>query len=115
MRATLLVVLAGRQVAVLVPTTVLAQQHLETFRARFAEYPVVVEMVSRFRSAAENKDTLARLAEGRVDVVIGTHRLLQKDAAFKELGLLVVDEEHRFGVRAKERIRQLRPTIDVLT
>jgi transcription-repair coupling factor (superfamily II helicase) len=115
MRATLLVVLAGRQVAVLVPTTVLAQQHLETFRARFAEYPVVVEMVSRFRSATENKDTLARLAEGRVDVVIGTHRLLQKDAAFKELGLLVVDEEHRFGVRAKERIRQLRPTIDVLT
>jgi transcription-repair coupling factor (superfamily II helicase) len=115
MRATLLVVLAGRQVAVLVPTTVLAQQHLETFRARFAGYPIVVEMVSRFRSAAENKATLARLAEGKVDVVIGTHRLLQKDVAFERLGLLVVDEEHRFGVRAKERIRQLRPTIDVLT
>ncbi len=115
MRAALLAVLGGRQVAVLVPTTVLAQQHLETFRARFVGYPVVVEMVSRFRSAAENRATLAALAEGKVDVVIGTHRLLQKDATFKQLGLLIVDEEHRFGVRAKERIRQLRPTIDVLT
>jgi transcription-repair coupling factor (superfamily II helicase) len=115
MRATLLAVLGGRQVAVLVPTTVLAQQHLETFRARFAGCPVVIEMVSRFRSPAENRATLARVAEGQVDVVIGTHRLLQNDAAFKRLGLLVVDEEHRFGVRAKERIRQLRPTIDVLT
>jgi transcription-repair coupling factor (superfamily II helicase) len=115
LRAAWAVVLGGKQVAVLVPTTVLAQQHLETFRARFAGYPVTVDMVSRFRSAAENRETLARLADGRIDVVVGTHRLLQKDVVFQKLGLLVVDEEHRFGVRAKERIRQLRPTVDVLT
>jgi transcription-repair coupling factor (superfamily II helicase) len=115
MRAAWAAVLAGKQVAVLVPTTVLAQQHLETFRGRFAGYPVTVDMVSRFRSTAENRETLQRLADGRVDVVVGTHRLLQKDVVFRQLGLLVVDEEHRFGVRAKERIRQLRPTVDVLT
>jgi transcription-repair coupling factor (superfamily II helicase) len=115
MRAAWVVVLGGRQVAVLVPTTVLAQQHLETFRARFHGYPVTVEMVSRFRSAAENRETLRRLEKGEVDVLIGTHRLLQPDVAFRQLGLLVVDEEHRFGVRAKERIRALRPTVDVLT
>jgi transcription-repair coupling factor (superfamily II helicase) len=115
MRAAWVAVLGGKQVAVLVPTTILAQQHLETFRARFAGHPVSVEMLSRFRSAAENKETLARLAAGRLDVVIGTHRLLQKDVVFRSLGLLVVDEEHRFGVKAKERIRGLRPTVDVLT
>jgi transcription-repair coupling factor (superfamily II helicase) len=115
MRAAWLVVLAGKQVAVLVPTTVLAQQHLETFRARFQGYPIAIEMLSRFRSPAENRETLRRLADGRVDVVIGTHRLLQKDVVFRQLGLLIVDEEHRFGVRAKERIRALRPTVDVLT
>jgi transcription-repair coupling factor (superfamily II helicase) len=115
MRAAWLVVLGGRQVAVLVPTTVLAQQHLETFRTRFQGYPVAIDMLSRFRSPAENRETLRRLAEGRLDIVIGTHRLLQKDVAFRRLGLLVVDEEHRFGVRAKERIRQLRPGVDVLT
>jgi transcription-repair coupling factor (superfamily II helicase) len=115
MRAAFLAVSAGKQVAVLVPTTVLAQQHLETLRARFQGAPIVIEMLSRFRSTAENRDTLARLADGRVDVVVGTHRLLQPDVVFKRLGLLVVDEEHRFGVRAKERIRALRPTVDVLT
>ncbi len=115
MRAGFLAVLAGKQVAVLVPTTVLAQQHLETFRARFQGYPVTIDMVSRFRSAAENRETIAKLAAGQLDVVIGTHRLLQKDVAFKQLGLLVVDEEHRFGVKDKERIRQLRATVDLLT
>ncbi|MCW5890676.1 MAG: transcription-repair coupling factor [bacterium] len=115
MRATFLAVLAGKQVAVLVPTTILAQQHAESFARRFQGYPINVEMVSRFRSAAENKAVLARAAEGRVDVVVGTHRLLQKDVTWKDLGLLVVDEEHRFGVKDKERIRAMRSTVDVLT
>jgi transcription-repair coupling factor (superfamily II helicase) len=115
MRAAFLAVLGGKQVAVLVPTTILAQQHMETFQARLQGYPIVVEMLSRFRSAAENKETVAGLASGRVDVVIGTHRLLQKDIAFRELGLLIVDEEHRFGVKDKERIRALRTSVDVLT
>jgi transcription-repair coupling factor (superfamily II helicase) len=115
MRAAFLAVLGGKQVAVLVPTTILAQQHMETFLARFQGYPVTIEMLSRFRTAAENKETVAGLASGRIDVVIGTHRLLQKDIQFRELGLLVVDEEHRFGVKDKERIRALRATVDVLT
>jgi transcription-repair coupling factor (superfamily II helicase) len=115
MRAAFLAVLAGKQVAVLVPTTILAQQHLETFRARFEGHPVSIGMLSRFRTAAENRETLGRLESGRLDVVIGTHRLLQKDVKFRELGLLVVDEEHRFGVRDKERIRALRGGVDVLT
>src|SRR5438477_12194029 len=115
MRAAWVVVLGGKQVAILVPTTILAQQHLETFRARFAGYPVRAEMLSRFHSSAENRETLARVARGEVDIVIGTHRLLQEDVVFRQLGLLIVDEEHRFGVKAKERIRALRPTVDVLT
>ena len=115
LRAAWAVVLAGKQVAVLVPTTVLAQQHFETFRARFEGYPVMIETLSRFRSPVENRGVLHRLAAGQVDVVIGTHRLLQLDVEFRQLGLLIVDEEHRFGVRGKERIRKLRPTVDVLT
>jgi transcription-repair coupling factor (superfamily II helicase) len=115
MRAAFLAVLGGKQVAVLVPTTILAQQHLETFQRRFAGYPLNIEMLSRFRSVAENKEVVAGLESGRVDVVIGTHRLLQKDIQFRQLGLLVVDEEHRFGVKDKERIRALRATVDVLT
>ncbi len=115
MRAAFLTVLGGKQVAVLVPTTILAQQHLETFRARCEGYPVSVDMLSRFRTPAENRETLARLEQGRLDVVIGTHRLLQKDVTFRALGLLVVDEEHRFGVKDKERIRALRGGVDVLT
>jgi transcription-repair coupling factor (superfamily II helicase) len=115
LRAAFLAVLAGRQVAVLVPTTILAQQHLETFRKRFAGYPISVDMLSRFRTPAEHRATLKKLESGALDVVIGTQRLLQKDVVWKELGLLVVDEEHRFGVRDKERIRALRGVVDVLT
>jgi len=115
MRAALKVALDGRQVAMLVPTTILAQQHWTTFRERFAPYPVRVEMLSRFRSPREQKTVLAGLEAGTVDVVIGTHRLLSKDVAFRDLGLLVVDEEHRFGVSHKERLKQLRTTVHVLT
>ena len=115
MRAALKVALDGHQVAVLVPTTILAEQHWNTFRERFGPYPVRVEMLSRFRSAVQQKAVLAGLAAGTVDVVIGTHRLLSKDVAFKDLGLLIVDEEHRFGVGHKERLKQLRKTVHVLT
>ena len=114
-RAALKAVLAGKQVALLVPTTVLCQQHLNTFRERMAEYPIIIDMVSRFRSAKQNKEIIANLAEGRIDIVIGTHRLLSKDVHFQDLGLLVVDEEQRFGVRQKERIKQLRANVDILT
>jgi transcription-repair coupling factor (superfamily II helicase) len=115
MRAALKVALDGHQVAVLVPTTILAEQHWNTFRERFAPYPVRVDMLSRFRSPAQQKAVLAGLAAGTIDVVIGTHRLLSKDVAFKNLGLLVVDEEHRFGVAHKERLKQLRKSVHVLT
>ncbi len=115
LRAAFRAVMEGKQVAVLVPTTVLAQQHQETFARRFASYPVRIEMLSRFRSPREQKKVLEDLAKGTVDLVIGTHRLLQKDVAFKELGLLVVDEEHRFGVTHKEKIKRIRSNIDVLT
>ncbi len=114
-RAAFKAAVDGKQVAVLVPTTILAQQHFETFAERMAPFPVKVEVLSRFRSTAEQKDVLARLASGEVDIVIGTHRLLQKDVIFKHLGLLVIDEEQRFGVKHKERLKQLRETIDVLT
>lgn len=106
---------AGKQVAVLVPTTILAQQHFVTFKDRLHRYPVSIEVLSRFRSKAEQKDVLERLVAGKVDIVIGTHRLLSKDVQFKNLGLLIIDEEHRFGVGAKEKLRQLRVTIDTLT
>jgi len=115
MRAAMRAVLDGKQVAVLAPTTVLAFQHWKTFRKRFAPFPVKVEMVSRFRSVKETKAVLAALADGGVDVLIGTHRLLSKDVVFRDLGLLVVDEEQRFGVAAKERLKQLRTTVDCLT
>ncbi len=115
LRAAFKVVADGRQAAVLVPTTVLAQQHWNTFTERFAPFPARVELLSRFRSAKEQKAVVAGLKNGTVDVVIGTHRLLSKDVAFKDLGLLVVDEEHRFGVTHKERVKQLRASVDVLT
>ena len=115
LRAAFKAVLDSRQVAVLVPTTVLARQHLETFRQRFDEYPVVVEMLSRFRTPAEQKRILKRCAEGRVDILIGTHRLLQRDVRFKNLGLIIVDEEQRFGVTHKERLKKMRAEVDVLT
>ncbi|HEY7202670.1 MAG TPA: transcription-repair coupling factor [Methylomirabilota bacterium] len=115
LRAAFKAVADGRQVAVLVPTTVLAQQHYNTFLERFTPFPAKVELLSRFRSAKEQKAVVAGLATGAVDVVVGTHRLLSKDVQFKNLGLLVVDEEHRFGVSHKERIKQLRTAVDVLT
>jgi transcription-repair coupling factor (superfamily II helicase) len=115
LRAAFRSMMDGKQVAVLVPTTVLAQQHFQTFSRRFTPYPFRVEMLSRFRSRAEQKQTLEDLAKGKVDVVIGTHRLLQRDVAFKDLGLLVIDEEHRFGVRHKERLKHMRSNVDALT
>jgi transcription-repair coupling factor (superfamily II helicase) len=114
LRAAFKAVADGAQVAVLVPTTVLAQQHWSTFTDRFSAFPAKVELLSRFRSAAEQKTVIAGLSAGTVDVVIGTHRLLSKDVAFKNLGLLVVDEEHRFGVAHKEKIKALRAGVDVL-
>ena len=115
LRAAFKVAMEAKQVAVLVPTTVLALQHYQTFSARFASFPFRVEMLSRFRPAAENRQVLRALAEGQVDVAIGTHRLLQKDVQFQRLGLLVVDEEQRFGVAAKEALKKLRREVDVLT
>ena len=113
-RAAFKAVQDGRQVAVLVPTTILAQQHLLTFRERLADFPVRVEVLSRFRTAKEQKETLAALQRGQVDILIGTHRMLSKDVSFARLGLVVIDEEHRFGVAQKERIRQMTRLVDVL-
>jgi transcription-repair coupling factor (superfamily II helicase) len=113
-RAAFKAVQDGRQVAVLVPTTILAQQHLLTFRERLADFPVRTEVLSRFRTPKEQRDTLAAVARGQVDILIGTHRLLSKDVSFPHLGLVVIDEEHRFGVAQKERIRQMTRQVDVL-
>jgi transcription-repair coupling factor (superfamily II helicase) len=115
MRAAFKALADSKQVAVLAPTTVLAFQHLETFRRRFAAFPMRIELLSRFRSEKEQKKILEDLEAGKVDVVIGTHRLLSKDVKFQELGLLVVDEEQRFGVAHKERIKEMRKSVDVLT
>ena len=115
MRAAFKVVLDKKQVAVLAPTTILAQQHLNTFRERFRSWPVNVDMVSRFRTPAEQKETIRKVNEGKVDIIIGTHRLLSKDVQFSNLGLLVVDEEQRFGVKHKEQLKKLRASVDILT
>jgi len=115
MRAAFKAISDNKQVAVLAPTTVLAFQHFETFKQRFAPFPVAVEMASRFRSPKQVKEILQRVETGKVDILIGTHRLLSKDVKFADLGLLVVDEEQRFGVRHKERIKQMRTQVDVLT
>lgn len=115
MRAAFKAVMDGKQVAFLAPTTVLASQHLKTLKERFAAFPAKIDMVSRFRTKLEIKETLESLAAGRLDVIVGTHRLLSKDVQFKDLGLLVVDEEQRFGVAHKERIKQVRKRVDVLT
>ena len=115
LRAAFKAVTEGRQVALLAPTTVLAQQHWSTFAERFAPFPLRVELLSRFRSPKEQKAVVEGLSQGTVDVVIGTHRLLSKDVEFKNLGLLIVDEEHRFGVVHKERLKQLRKSVDALT
>ncbi len=115
LRAAFKAVQSGRQVAILVPTTVLAQQHLETFTDRLEPFPVAVEMLSRFRSDRQQKEIIVKIADGSVDIVIGTHRLLQKDVRFKDLGLVIIDEEHKFGVSHKERLKQLRTQVDVMT
>ncbi len=114
-RAAFKAVMAGRQVAVLVPTTILAMQHFSTFTKRFSDYPVGIDMISRFRTRAEMAGVKAKLAAGTLDIVIGTHALLAKDVSFKNLGLLVIDEEQRFGVRHKEQIKKIRTLVDVLT
>lgn len=115
MRAAFKAIDNGRQVAVLVPTTVLAEQHYRTFSQRLAEYPFVVDTISRFRSSAQQKQVLERLAAGGIDIIIGTHRLVSPDVKFKDLGLAIIDEEQRFGVEHKERLKKLRQTVDVLT
>ncbi|MBO6574611.1 MAG: transcription-repair coupling factor [Rhodothermales bacterium] len=114
-RAAFKAVQDGKQVAVLVPTTILAAQHERTFRKRLRQFPVRIEQLSRFKSSAEQKEVLGRLAEGKVDIIVGTHRLISKDVKFKDLGLLIVDEEQRFGVGAKEKLRELRVSVDTLT
>ncbi|MCH2070743.1 transcription-repair coupling factor [Acinetobacter pittii] len=115
MRAAFVAVQNGKQVAVLVPTTLLAQQHYESFKDRFADWPVRIEVLSRFGSNKTHTKNIEDLAEGKVDIVVGTHKLLQENVQFKDLGLMVVDEEHRFGVRDKERIKALRADVDMLT
>src|SRR5260370_10707157 len=114
-RAAFKAVQAGKQAVVLVPTTILAEQHGRTFRERLADYPVRIEVLSRFRNSKEMAALVQRIANGEVDIVIGTHRLLSPDVKFKDLGLLSVDEEHRFGVRHKERLKTLQLSVDVLT
>ncbi len=115
MRAAFLATQGGKQVVVLVPTTLLAQQHYQSFQDRFADTPVQVELISRFRSGKETNAILDKLERGAADIVIGTHKLLQKDIKFKNLGLLIIDEEHRFGVQQKERLKALRAQVDILT
>ncbi|WP_312954275.1 transcription-repair coupling factor [Pseudomonas songnenensis] len=115
MRAAFIAVHGGRQVGVLVPTTLLAQQHYNSFRDRFADWPVRVEVMSRFKSAKEVQNAIAELAEGKIDILIGTHKLLQDDVKFSNLGLVIIDEEHRFGVRQKEQLKALRSEVDILT
>lgn len=115
MRAAFVAVHSGKQVAVLVPTTLLAQQHYNSFRDRFADWPVKVEVMSRFKSAKEVEGAVQQLAEGKIDIIIGTHKLLQDDVRFKNLGLAIIDEEHRFGVRQKEQLKSLRSEVDILT
>lgn len=115
LRAAFIAVQNGYQVALLVPTTLLAQQHYQTFRDRFADWPVRVELLSRFRSGKEHNESLKGLQDGKVDIVIGTHKLLQSNVKYKRLGLVIIDEEHRFGVRQKEKIKALRSDVDILT
>ncbi len=115
MRAAFIAVQSGKQVAVLVPTTLLAQQHTETFKDRFADWPVNIDSISRFKSKKEQKAVIETMASGQIDIVIGTHTLIQDGLDFKNLGLLIIDEEHRFGVRQKEKLKSLRAEIDILT
>ncbi len=115
LRAAFKAVLDGKQVAILAPTTILVQQHYNTMKKRFAGFPVTCEMLSRFRTPKEQREIIAKLADGKIDVIVGTHRLLAKDVRFKDLGLLVIDEEHRFGVNHKETIKHMKTKVDVLT
>ena len=115
LRAAFRSAMEGKQVAVLVPTTVLAQQHFQNFSERFRQYPIKVDILSRFRTVRDQKQIIQGMAEGKVDVVIGTHRIVQKDIQFRDLGLIVIDEEHRFGVKHKEQLKKLRTSVDVLT
>ncbi len=115
MRAAFVAVQNHKQVAILVPTTLLAQQHYESFRDRFADWPVVVDLTSRFRSAKQQEETLANIRTGKVDIIVGTHKLLQDAIEYKDLGLLIIDEEHRFGVQQKEKLKALRASVDILT
>ncbi|GLQ30299.1 transcription-repair coupling factor [Litoribrevibacter albus] len=115
MRAAFVAVQSGKQVAVLVPTTLLAQQHYESFRDRFAEWPVKVDVLSRFKTTKEQNTALQQLEEGKIDILVGTHKIIQGDVKFKDLGLLIIDEEHRFGVQQKEKLKSLRSDIDILT
>ena len=115
LRAAFVVVQAGRQVALLVPTTLLAQQHYNSFSDRFADWPVTVEVLSRFKSAAQVREVSRRVSAGEIDILVGTHKLLQSDFQFDDLGLLIIDEEHRFGVKQKETIKALRSEVDILT
>src|SRR5207249_4886686 len=115
MRAAFKAAFDGKQVAVLAPTTVLAYQHYIRFKQRFTAFPINIEMLSRFRSPKEQAEIITQLATGKIDILIGTHRLLSKDVQFRDLGLLVVDEEQQFGVAHKERLKQLRKRVDILT
>ncbi|WP_439134176.1 transcription-repair coupling factor [Pseudomaricurvus sp.] len=115
MRAAFIAAHSGKQVAILVPTTLLAQQHFENFRDRFADWPMQIDLISRFRSGKEIDGVQQRLADGKIDIIIGTHKLLQSDLNYKNLGLLIIDEEHRFGVRQKEKLKSLRSEVDILT
>lgn len=115
MRAAFIAAQSGKQVAILVPTTLLAQQHYENFRDRFADWPVTVELISRFRTAKQQSQVQEKLQAGQIDILVGTHKLLQKEMAFSDLGLVIIDEEHRFGVQQKERLKSLRSEVDILT
>ena len=115
MRAAFIAVQNNKQVAILVPTTLLAQQHYESFRDRFANWPVVIDVLSRFRSSAQQDETLKRIRDGKVDIVVGTHKLLNDSIKYKDLGLLIIDEEHRFGVQQKEKLKSMRADVDILT
>lgn len=115
MRASFVAVNDGKQVAILVPTTLLAQQHYENFKDRFANWPISIEVLSRFKTAKEQNEVIAKVESGHIDILVGTHKLLQNSIKYKDLGLLIVDEEHRFGVKQKEKIKQLRANVDILT
>ena len=114
-RAAFKAVMEGKQVAFLVPTTILAEQHYKNMKKRFAGFPITIDMISRFRTKKQQTETLKALKEGNVDILIGTHRLVSKDIQFKDLGLLIVDEEQRFGVAQKEKIKSFKKNVDVLT